>query len=134
MHLGEAASRFASAEVFEARYPLRWERVELAPDSGGAGRHAGGLGVDAAVTALADAWVTCVAERTRPRRGGSPAEATPARTPWCCTASTAPSAPCAKGTGLPRGRHLRSRHRRRRGFGRPAERDPAAVRATCATG
>ena len=37
MHLGEAASRFASAEVFEARYPLRWDQAELAPDSCGAG-------------------------------------------------------------------------------------------------
>ena len=64
MHLGEAASRFASAEVFEARYPLRWEQVELAPDSCGAGTFAGGLGVDTHVTALEDAFVTCVVERT----------------------------------------------------------------------
>jgi N-methylhydantoinase B len=64
MHLGEAASRFASAEVFEARYPLRWEKMELAPDSCGAGTFAGGLGVDSRVTALEDAFLTCVIERT----------------------------------------------------------------------
>jgi N-methylhydantoinase B len=64
MHLGEAASRFASAELFEARYPLLWEQVELATDSCGAGTFAGGLGVDARVRALAECRVTTVVERT----------------------------------------------------------------------
>ncbi len=32
-------------EMVEAIYPLRFERYELLPDSGGAGRHRGGLGV-----------------------------------------------------------------------------------------
>jgi N-methylhydantoinase B len=77
IHLGEAASRFASAEVYEARYPLLWEQMELAPDSCGAGQHRGGLGVDSLVTALEDAWVTCVVERTKNRpwglQGGQPA-------------------------------------------------------------
>ncbi len=33
-------------EVMEARYPVRVESMGLAPDSGGAGKHRGGLGVD----------------------------------------------------------------------------------------
>jgi N-methylhydantoinase B len=79
IHLGESASRFASAEVFEARYPLVWERFELAADSCGAGEFRGGLGVDAALVALNDAWVTCIVERTSTRpwglQGGADARA-----------------------------------------------------------
>ena len=46
MHVSEAATRFTPTEVWEAKNPWLIERVELAPDSGGAGRHRGGLGVD----------------------------------------------------------------------------------------
>jgi N-methylhydantoinase B len=34
-----------AAEIIESTYPLRVERYELVPDSGGAGRHRGGLGL-----------------------------------------------------------------------------------------
>jgi N-methylhydantoinase B len=65
LHIGESATRFAPAEVWEARNPWLMERVELAPDSGGAGRHRGGLGVDFHFRALEDCWLTSAIERTK---------------------------------------------------------------------
>jgi N-methylhydantoinase B len=136
MHLGEAASRFASAEVFEARYPLLWERVELAPDSGGAGRHQGGLGVDATLLALDDAWVTCVVERTGfPPWGLEDGE--PGR-PNAASLRLADGSrsPCSKRTGLrvARGAALEIRTGGGGGFGPASERSPAAVLSDVADG
>lgn len=65
MHISEAATRLASVEISEARNPWRFERLELAADSGGPGRHRGGLGVDTAIRFLDDSWLTTVVERTR---------------------------------------------------------------------
>src|SRR3712207_9466003 len=45
LHVAESATRFAPTEVWESKNPWLLERVELIPDSGGAGRHRGGLGV-----------------------------------------------------------------------------------------
>jgi N-methylhydantoinase B len=131
MHLGEAASRFACAEVFEARYPVRWDYVELAQDSCGAGTFAGGLGIDAAVTAMEDAWVTCVVERTTlPPWGlqhGEDARPNAATIQY----PDGTSRRCDKATALrvPAGATLRLATGGGGGFGPAAERDPAAVRA-----
>jgi N-methylhydantoinase B len=65
MHVSEAATRFSPVEVWEARNPWLVERMELARDSGGAGRNRGGLGVDFSFRMLEDAWVTSTVERTR---------------------------------------------------------------------
>jgi N-methylhydantoinase B len=65
IHHGEAATRFSPVEVWEARNPWLLEKVELAPDSGGAGRHRGGLGVDMFFQMLEDSYATTVVERTR---------------------------------------------------------------------
>lgn len=43
--IGDGDARNIPAEVLEARYPLRLERHELCPDSGGPGYRRGGLGV-----------------------------------------------------------------------------------------
>jgi N-methylhydantoinase B len=64
MHHTGACCRFSPAEVWEARNPWLVERIELAPDSGGPGRHRGGLGVDMWFRMLEDAWVTTAVERT----------------------------------------------------------------------
>ncbi|MFN8223674.1 MAG: hydantoinase B/oxoprolinase family protein [Gaiellales bacterium] len=42
---GDGDTRNIPAEVIEARFPLRLERHALRPDSGGAGRRRGGLGI-----------------------------------------------------------------------------------------
>jgi N-methylhydantoinase B len=65
IHLIEAATRVTPTEVWEAKNPFILERVELAPDSGGAGEHRGGLGVDYFFEMLEDGWLTSTMERTK---------------------------------------------------------------------
>jgi N-methylhydantoinase B len=65
MHASEAAVSFPPVEVWEANNPWIVERMELAPDSGGAGQHRGGLGVDIHFRATEDFWLTAVVERTK---------------------------------------------------------------------
>jgi N-methylhydantoinase B/oxoprolinase/acetone carboxylase alpha subunit len=48
-----AISRNVPVEVFETRYPLRTVSFRLATDSGGAGRHRGGLGTERILEVLA---------------------------------------------------------------------------------
>ena len=52
-------------ESLETEYPLRVERYALRPDSGGDGRHRGGLGIERAVRVEADATVSLLTERRR---------------------------------------------------------------------
>ena len=65
MHICESATRFSPVEVWEARNPWLLEKVELAPDSCGPGRHRGGLGVDFFFHMLEEAYVTPHIERTK---------------------------------------------------------------------
>jgi N-methylhydantoinase B len=65
MHHCEAATRFTSLEVWEARNPWIIERCELAADSGGPGRFRGGLGMDLAFRFLEDAYMISTIERTK---------------------------------------------------------------------
>ncbi len=65
IHHAEAATRFSPVEVWEARNPWLLEKVELAADSGGPGRHRGGLGVDMFFQLLEDSYATTVVERTK---------------------------------------------------------------------
>ncbi|HZU04580.1 MAG TPA: hydantoinase B/oxoprolinase family protein [Chloroflexota bacterium] len=63
-------------ELQEAYYPLLFERFRLRPDSGGAGKHRGGLGLELRVRALQDLFVNRSLERVTCRpwglRGGRP--------------------------------------------------------------
>jgi N-methylhydantoinase B len=52
-------------ESLESHYPLRIERYALRRGSGGAGRHAGGDGVERAYRFLEDAEVTLIGDRRR---------------------------------------------------------------------
>ena len=65
IHHAEAATRFSPVEVWEARNPWLLEKVELAPDSCGAGKRRGGLGVDMFFHMLEDSYVTSATERTK---------------------------------------------------------------------
>ena len=47
-----------SMEVWETRYPVRFERYEMITDSGGAGKYRGGLGVSRQLNHLADTTFT----------------------------------------------------------------------------
>jgi N-methylhydantoinase B len=70
MEHGEAATRFSPTEVWESKNPWLLEKVELAPDSCGPGRHRGGLGVDMFFHMLEDSYVTSATERTKTRPWG----------------------------------------------------------------
>lgn len=74
--LGE--SRNTPAEIVEERYPVLVERYELWPDSGGAGRFRGGLGVRRRWKILSELKLICTVEQhkspawgVRGGRGGS---------------------------------------------------------------
>jgi N-methylhydantoinase B len=61
------------AEAIELEYPLRVERWELRPGSGGAGTHRGGDGVVRELRVLEDCRLSVLSERRRhapPGRGG----------------------------------------------------------------
>jgi N-methylhydantoinase B len=68
-------------EQAEAKFPIVVESFELIPDSGGAGRHRGGLGIARTTRALTPITVNTQSERSA-RPGGSTAAATPPATRW----------------------------------------------------
>ena len=57
-------SKNLPAEFTETRFPLVVERLALAPDSGGVGRHRGGLGYLKEFRVLRDGYFLCVADRS----------------------------------------------------------------------
>jgi N-methylhydantoinase B len=65
MHITGSGILNTPVEVIEARRPLLIEKSELAPDSGGAGKHRGGLGLDVRYRALSDMWATLPLERMK---------------------------------------------------------------------
>jgi N-methylhydantoinase B len=65
---GDAFS--VSSEEIEARFPLVVEGHALVPDSGGAGRHRGGLGVERVVRVRTDITLSTVVERAHCRPWG----------------------------------------------------------------
>jgi N-methylhydantoinase B len=65
MHLSEACTRISPAEVWEANNPWLVQRLELSPDSCGAGERRGGLGIVCELRCLEDGYVTPVMEATK---------------------------------------------------------------------
>ena len=65
-------------EVIETEYPVLFKAYELRPNSGGAGKYRGGLGITRAFTVLEEATVTVFSERYKLRpwglRGGKPGQ------------------------------------------------------------
>jgi N-methylhydantoinase B len=57
-------SKNLPAEFTETRFPLRVERLALAPDSGGAGQRRGGLGYLKEIRVLRDGYFLSVADRS----------------------------------------------------------------------
>jgi N-methylhydantoinase B len=64
-HISEACTRNTPVETLELRHPVLTEQLELATDSGGAGRFAGGPGIDVRYRMLTPATFTSPIERTR---------------------------------------------------------------------
>ncbi len=58
-----ANCRNESAEIWEHRYPVRFEEFSLRPNSGGRGRQRGGLGCRRRLRLLADTRISSIADR-----------------------------------------------------------------------
>jgi N-methylhydantoinase B len=120
-------------EVLELSFPLRVERYEIAPDSGGAGRHRGGCGARRVWRLLdgADAVGSlCMERMTSPPFGLLGGKAGAAATVTLTTPGGATRALPSKGAfDAPAGSVVDMAVPGSGGFGPPAERDPAAIAA-----
>lgn len=130
MHVGEASTRFSPTEVWEAKNPWLLEKVELAPDSCGPGKHRGGLGIDMAFHMLEDSWVTSAVERTKNAPWGlaGGGEARPNGAALVDTDGTRTTFAKATRLLVPKGATLELANGGGGGYGDPGERDPDAVR------
>ena len=132
LHVAESATRFAPTEVWETKNPWLLERVELVPDSGGAGKHRGGLGVQMDFQMREDAYVTAVIERTKSPawglEGGEPA-GIPNGGALRLADGTRTEFGKATRLKVPKGATLELTCGGGGGYGPPSERDPEAVKA-----
>lgn len=117
-------------EPIEARLPIRVEEVSLIPDSGGAGRHRGGLGTRTVLRMLADARVDTRGDRLRhgpPGAAGGLAGRAGAYIRERPDGTLEPLDAKATRQPLAAGEALVVETSGGGGYGDPAERDPAAV-------
>ncbi|HEU5274346.1 MAG TPA: hydantoinase B/oxoprolinase family protein [Xanthobacteraceae bacterium] len=141
---GESASvsicqgdvRSAPVELQEIQYPFLIERYELRADSGGAGRHRGGLGVELTYRALQKAVTNVNCERTKDPpwglHGGKPGAVNEA----LLVRRDGSEERLLKATGVPMepGDRLTFRTAGGGGWGDPRGRDPAALADDIAKG
>jgi N-methylhydantoinase B len=129
MHISGSGIRYTPAEVIEARFPFVVRKFELAPDSGGAGRWRGGLGLDVHYELKDDAFCTAVFERSKVPPwglfGGEDGRANLIRVR--STDGTAREYCKATALPLPRGTVVELHTGGGGGYGSPAERDPRNV-------
>lgn len=69
-HIGAGAQRLSPAEDWDRQNPMLTECIELVPDSCGAGKQRGGMGIRVVFRALEDVFGTATIERTRFPGGG----------------------------------------------------------------
>lgn len=118
-------------EAVEMSFPLRVERYELLPDSSGAGRHRGGLGIRRDVRALSNIDLAVRGERQSigPRGFFGGLSGQPAK--WVLTRAdgTTQVLQCKQaGIEMAPGDMLTTITPGGGGYGPPAERDPVAIR------
>ncbi|MBS1676433.1 MAG: hydantoinase B/oxoprolinase family protein [Actinobacteria bacterium] len=130
IHWIQGATRLTPCEVIESKSPIVVDRIELDPDTGGAGRFRGGLGVDIIFRLSEDCEGITIMERAKnPPKGllgggeGRPGSG-------LLIIPDGRTETVAKVTGFPvvAGTRLRWRTLGGAGYGPPAERDPDAVR------
>ncbi len=136
MHISESATRITPVEVWESRNPWVIEQMELAPDSCGAGRHRGGLGLDIRFVTREDCWLTAAVERTLAQPygllGGEEARANGVQIDL--GDGLGPVFGKATRAVVPRGATVLLTTGGGGGYGPASERDPAAVRADVVEG
>jgi N-methylhydantoinase B len=71
MHVTEPGARNTPIEVLEAKAPVRIERYALREDSGGPGRHRGGLGIERIWRFLTDARALTLMKKTKTNPWGT---------------------------------------------------------------
>ncbi len=128
-------------EILEAAYPIAFRQWALRPDSGGAGAHRGGLGAIYEIELLeesAEAFLFGERGRTGPPGilGGKPGALNRFRfdTDAGPGAGTPPMVSKIVGVKLKQGMRLRLETPGGGGYGDPAARDPAAIRADIEAG
>jgi N-methylhydantoinase B len=136
MYLSESATRFTPAEIWEVRNPWRIERCALAVDSGGPGRHRGGLGLDLSFRMLEDCYLTSALARTRllpwGLRGGQPGRPNGLTVEY--PDGRTASYDLRTRVALPKGALVHLRTGSGGGYGDPADRPAELVRADLADG
>ena len=65
VHVGMSNTLNTPIEALELEYPLRVQRYELRPGSGGAGRHRGGDGLERSIRVLEDCALSLLSDRRR---------------------------------------------------------------------
>jgi N-methylhydantoinase B len=125
-----ARMRVSPVEVSETKNPWLFEKLELAQDSGGAGRQRGGLGCDFFVQAVEPFSFTAPMERTKRAPWGLEDGGAARSNLFAVVEPDGRRTDIRRGTGVsvPRGATLRMMTGGGGGFGPAAERDPEAVR------
>ncbi len=126
-------------EILEAAYPVAFRQWALRPDSGGVGRHRGGLGAIYEIELLeenAEAFLFGERGRTPPPGilGGGPGALNRFQFDTSEGRKTPRMASKIVGIKLERGMRVRLETPGGGGYGDPAERDPAAIAADLAAG
>lgn len=131
IHLGMAFSQVASMELWEAKFPWLMERYEFGTDSCGSGAKCGGYGIDIEWRMLENCSFASTIEQTKfppvGLDGGLPGRSNYAE----LITPDGKVTPFAKATGItaPKGSLVRVLSGGGGGYGNPAERDAAKVRA-----
>jgi len=125
--LGE--SRNVPVEIFEERWPILTEKYELRPDSGGAGRWRGGVGVVKQWKALTDLKLIGTIEQTKAPAWGVDRGQSGKTNKMTISVGTPHERPMGKVSGwvLPAGERLLFEMGGGGGWGDPLDRDPSRV-------
>jgi N-methylhydantoinase B len=125
--LGE--SRNVPVEIFEERWPILTEKYELRPDSGGAGKWRGGMGVIKQWKALTDLKLIGTIEQTKAPAWGVEGGKSGATNKMTISVGLPHERPMGKVSGwvLPAGERLLFEMGGGGGWGDPLDRDPSRV-------
>lgn len=125
--LGESSK--IPVEIFEERWPVLTEKYELRPDSGGAGKWRGGLGVIKQWKALTDLKLISTIEQTKSLPWGVDGGRTGMTNGVTISVGLPHERPLGKTSGvvLPAGERLRFEMGGGGGWGDPLDRDPSRV-------